>query len=118
MPFVLHGAILSRPGTGFNRPHGTDRENVKLIYKPFGIILGILAGIAGRQVFNVVWGKLDEEEPPEATTEEARWVKVITAAALQGAIFAAVRAAVNRAGAKGYSHLTGVWPGEKRPDPK
>ncbi|UGS34655.1 DUF4235 domain-containing protein [Capillimicrobium parvum] len=91
---------------------------MKLIYKPFGIILGILAGLAGRQVFNVVWGKLDDEEPPEATTEEAPLKKVVLAAALQGAIFATVRAAVNRGGAKGYAHLTGVWPGEKRPDPK
>lgn len=91
---------------------------MKLIYKPFGIILGILAGLAGRQVFNLVWGKIDDEEPPEATTEEARWVKIIGAAALQGAIFAVVRAAVNRAGAKSYAHVTGVWPGEKQPDPQ
>jgi hypothetical protein len=91
---------------------------MKLLYKPFGIILGILAGLVGRQVFNFVWGKIDEEEPPEATTEEAPWLKVVGAAARQGAIFAAVRSAVNRSGAKGYAHLTGVWPGERRPDPE
>jgi hypothetical protein len=91
---------------------------MKLLYKPFGIILGILAGLVGRQVFNFVWGKIDEEEPPEATTEEAPWLKVVGAAALQGAIFAAVRSAVNRSGAKGYAHFTGVWPGERRPDPE
>jgi hypothetical protein len=91
---------------------------VTLLYKPFGIILGILAGIAGRQVFNVIWGKLDDEEPPEATTEETHWLKVIVAAGLQGAIFAVVRTAVNRAGARSFAHLTGVWPGEKRPDPR
>ena len=44
---------------------------MKLLYKPFGIVLGIIAGLIGRQVFNFVWGKIDEEEPPEATTEEA-----------------------------------------------
>lgn len=91
---------------------------MKLLYKPFGIILGIIAGLIGRQVFNLVWGKIDEEEPPEATTEEAPWAKVVGAAALQGAIFAAVRAAINRSGAKGYAHLTGVWPGERRPEPE
>jgi hypothetical protein len=91
---------------------------MKLLYKPFGIVLGIIAGLIGRQVFNFVWGKIDEEDPPKATTEEAPWVKVIGAAALQGAIFAAVRSAVNRSGAKGYAHLTGVWPGERRPDPE
>jgi uncharacterized protein DUF4235 len=91
---------------------------MKLLYKPFGIILGIVAGLIGRQIFNFAWGKIDDQEPPEATTEEAQVAKVILAAALQGAIFAAVRAAVNRSGAKGYAHLTGVWPGEERPDPE
>jgi hypothetical protein len=89
---------------------------MKLLYKPFGIALGLLAGLVGRQLFNFVWGKIDEEEPPEPTTQQAPWVKVIAAAALQGAIFASVRAAVNRAGAKGFAHLTGIWPGERRPD--
>jgi hypothetical protein len=91
---------------------------VKFIYKPFGIALGIVAGLVGRQVFNFVWGKLDDEEPPEATTELAPWPKVLGAAALQGAIFASVRAAVNRSGAKSWQHLTGVWPGERTPDPE
>jgi hypothetical protein len=91
---------------------------MKLLYKPFGIALGIVAGLIGRQLFNVVWSKIDEQEPPEATTEQAPLVKVVLAAGLQGAIFAVVRAAVNRAGARGYAHLTGVWPGERRPDPK
>jgi len=91
---------------------------MKLLYKPFGIILGILAGILGRQVFNVVWGKIDDAEPPEATTRDEPLGKVLGAAALQGAIFAGTRAAVNRAGANGFAHLTGVWPGEKKPDPE
>lgn len=91
---------------------------MKLLYKPLGILLGILAGLAGRQLFNLVWAKIDEEEPPEATTELAPWPKVLGAAALQGAIFAVVRAAVNRGGAKTFEHLTGVWPGERRPEPE
>ena len=88
-----------------------------LIYKPIGIVLGILAGIAGRQLFNFIWGKLDEEEPPEATTEETTWPKVLAAAAVQGVIFRVVRVAVDRYGAMGWRYLTGVWPGEKRPEP-
>jgi len=91
---------------------------MKLLYKPFGIILGIVAGLIGRRLFDAVWAKIDDSEPPEATTEEAPWAKVLLAAALQGAIFGAVRSAVNRSGAKGYAHLTGVWPGERRPDPE
>jgi Protein of unknown function (DUF4235) len=43
-------------------------------------------------------------------------VKVLGAAALQGVIFKTVRVVVDRYAAIGWRHLTGVWPGEKRPD--
>lgn len=91
---------------------------MKLIYKPFGIVLGILAGLVGRKLFDFVWSKFDEEEPPEATTQHSPLPKVLGAAALQGAIFKGVRAGVDRAGARGFQRATGVWPGEKVPDPE
>ena len=84
----------------------------KLLYKPlslaFGVAGGILAGIVFKQVWKVVAG---EEEAPEATSEEYSWAEVLTAAALQGAIFAVVKAAVDRGGAAGVRKLTGDWPG-------
>jgi hypothetical protein len=88
-----------------------------LIYKPFGIVLGILAGLVGKRLFDFIWTKVDDEEPPEATTERTTWVRLLGAAALQGMIFRVTRAVVDRYGAMGWSYLTGVWPGEKRPDP-
>jgi hypothetical protein len=91
---------------------------MKLIYKPFGILLGIFAGILGKSIFNQVWGLVDDEEPPKPTTKEVSWVKVLAAAAVQGMIFRAVRVAVDRAGAVGFEHVTGFWPGEKRPEPE
>ncbi len=91
---------------------------MKLIYKPFGIIFGILAGLLSKRIFNFVWSKFDDEDPPKPTTEETSWPKVLSAAAVQGVTFKVTRAAVDRAGAKGFEHLTGVWPGEKIPDPK
>lgn len=91
---------------------------MKLIYKPFGIILGIVAGLVSRRIFTVIWSKVADEEPPEATTRDASWPMVLGAAAVQSATFAVTRAAVDRAGAKGYEHLTGVWPGETVPDPE
>jgi uncharacterized protein DUF4235 len=89
---------------------------MSLIYKPFGFILGIVAGLIGRRVFDYTWEKIDDEDPPKGTTEEATWPKVLAAAALQGVIFQTVRVVVNRYGAMGWRHLTGIWPGEKRPD--
>lgn len=91
---------------------------MKLVYKPIGIIVGIVAGLLSRRIFNVIWSKIDEEEPPGPTTEEATWSKVVAAAAVQGVTFAVTKAVVDRAGARGFEHLFGVWPGEKRPDPE
>ena len=87
------------------------------IYKPFGIILGILAGLAGKRIFNLVWTKIDDEDPPKPTTQETSWGKLLSAAAVQGVIFRMTRVVVDRYGAIGFNYLTGVWPGEKRPDP-
>jgi hypothetical protein len=90
---------------------------VKLLYKPIGIVLGIVAGLVGRKAFDFVWSKIDEEEPPKPTTQLAPWSKVLAAAALQGLIFRLVRTAVDRFGAKGWYWVTGLWPGEKRQEP-
>ena len=87
------------------------------IYKPFGIIIGLLAGLLGKRIFNFVWTKIDDEDPPKPTTEEATWSKILWAAAVQGVIFRVTRVVVDRYAAKGVAYLTGVWPGEKRPDP-
>jgi hypothetical protein len=91
---------------------------MKLLYRPIGIVLGLISGMLAKTVFNVIWSRIDDEEAPKATIEGSGWKKVLLAAAVQGAVFQTVRAAVNRGGAEGFQYLTGVWPGEKRPDPK
>ena len=91
---------------------------MKLIYKPIGIVLGVLAGLLGKRIFNFAWSRIDDEDPPKPTTEIAPWSKVLAAAALQGMIYRVTRVVVDREAAKGWSYLTGVWPGERRPDPK
>ena len=87
---------------------------MKVIYKIFSIPLGLLAGWIAKKVFEQIWGLIDDREPPEANIQEADYAKVVGAAAIQGATFFATRAAVQRAGAKGFEHLTGVWPGDRR----
>lgn len=89
---------------------------MKLIYKPFGIVVGMIAGFLASKVFEAVWGIFDEEEPPTATTRDTSWGKVVGSAAVSGMVFSTVRAVVNRSGAKGFEHLTGAWPGEKKPE--
>ena len=88
-----------------------------LIYKPFGIVFSILAALLGKRLFNFLWQKIDDQDPPKATTQQTTWPKVLAAGAVQGMVFKTTRMAVDRAGANGFYKLTGTWPGEKRPDP-
>ena len=74
-----------------------------------GLIAGSLRGIAFKQIWKAV---AKEEEAPSALQSEYRMREVVLAAAIQGAIFAAVKAAVDRAGARGFTQLTGAWPGD------
>ena len=48
---------------------------------------------------------------PTATDAWRSWREVLVAAALQGAVFALVKAAADRGAAEGHRKLTGVWPG-------
>lgn len=90
----------------------------KILYAPFGIVAGLVAGLLSRKLFTALWTQISDEEPPEAKTREASTGKVVGAAILQAAVFAGVRAWVDRRGARIFQQLTGIWPGEKRPDPK
>ena len=84
-----------------------------LLYKPFGIIFGVLGGLIGGAIFKQVWKLVSgEDDAPAAKESEYSWAEVLPAAALQGAIFALVKAAVDRGGAQGFQKLTGVWPGD------
>ena len=51
-----------------------------------------------------------------APRRNAPWGKIFAAAALQGMIFKGTRVVVDRHGANAWAYLTGVWPGEERPD--
>ena len=64
-------------------------------------------------MFKQVWKVVaKEDEAPSALQSEYRMREVVLAAAIQGAIFAATKAAVDRAGARGFTQLTGAWPGD------
>jgi predicted DNA-binding transcriptional regulator YafY len=92
---------------------GRLSESMKFVYKPFGLIAGLIGAKLGHSAFKAIWSKLDDAEPPKATTEEASMAKVVGAKALEAATVAGVGAAVDRAGAASFRYLTGVWPGEK-----
>jgi uncharacterized protein DUF4235 len=87
----------------------------RLIYKPFGLIVGVLGGLAARAVFKRVWSAAGhEDEAPKPTDEDKGWREVVLAAAAEGAVFGGVKALIDRAGATGFAWLTGAWPGRSR----
>jgi Protein of unknown function (DUF4235) len=87
---------------------------MKLLYKPFGIIAGLIGSRIAKAIFKALWSRVDQGEPPKPTTAGASFPKVVGAAALEAATLAGVGAAVDRAGAEAFRYLTGIWPGEKR----
>ncbi|HEX5205816.1 DUF4235 domain-containing protein [Paractinoplanes rhizophilus] len=83
----------------------------KIAYKPVGLLLGAAAGALAGFAFKEVWKAVSgDDDAPDATDEERGWGEVLAAAALQGLIFAVVKAAVDRGGATGVRKLTGQWP--------
>ncbi|MDR7274072.1 DUF4235 domain-containing protein [Catenuloplanes atrovinosus] len=82
-----------------------------LAYKPVGILAGVAAGAIAGALFKEVW-KLagNDDDAPNATDEDRGWGEILVAAAIQGAIFAVVKAAVDRGGAVGVRRVTGHWP--------
>ena len=88
---------------------------MRFIYKPFAIIIGLIAGIIGKKVFQQLWGVVSDEDPADPDDRDAGWAEVLVSAAIGGAILKAVQALVVRGGAKGFERATGVWPGD---DPK
>lgn len=84
---------------------------VKIAYKPVGVLLGAGAGLVSGLIFKQIW-KLagHDEDAPDATDEDRGWTEILLAAAVQGAVFAVVKATVERAGATGVRKATGQWP--------
>jgi hypothetical protein len=83
----------------------------RILYKPVALALGATAGLIAGLIFKQVWRAVSgDDDAPDATDESRDWAEILIAAALQGAIFAIVKAAVDRGGAEGVRKLTGTWP--------
>ncbi|MCU4185336.1 DUF4235 domain-containing protein [Acidiferrimicrobium sp. IK] len=86
----------------------------KIAYKPLGMAASVLGGIVATRLFAAAWKALGRGEDAPASTDARRsWPEVLSAAALQGAIFGLVKAATDRGGAVGFEKATGAWPGDE-----
>lgn len=86
----------------------------KLAYKPMGFALGAVSGMIASAVFKQTWkiveGEGDAPDALDALDEDRPWRQILLAAAVQGAIFAVVKATVERSGAQATRRVTGTWP--------
>ena len=88
----------------------------KILFIPFSVLAGLLAGTIAKKLFDLAWRLVSDEEAPEPEHREVSWARLGLALAIEGAIFRAVRGLVDRWTRGGFQRLTGRWPGEERPD--
>ncbi len=85
----------------------------KLAYRPIGLAGGILAGVVSGAIFKQVWKRVaNKDDAPDALQSEYSLQEVILSAAIQGAIFAATTATIDRLGARAFTRMSGSWPGD------
>lgn len=91
---------------------------VKALYKPLAILFGLLGGMIAGKIVQTVWTRVGDENdvPPAPDQKEAGWGMVLIGAALQGVVYAIVKAAIKRGGAVGVEKATGTWPGKTMAD--
>ncbi|HEU0090063.1 MAG TPA: DUF4235 domain-containing protein [Pseudonocardiaceae bacterium] len=83
----------------------------KVSYKSLSLVGSVLSGLVAGALFTRIWRVVaDSDEAPEPTALDHRTREVLVAAALQGAVFGLIKAAMDRAAAKGYRRVTGNDP--------
>ncbi|WP_354698651.1 hypothetical protein DSM112329_04339 [Paraconexibacter sp. AEG42_29] len=88
---------------------------VKLLYKPFGILLAVVTGRIAGAVFDAVWARLDRKgdgSVPAPTQKGVSTGRAVAATAVQAATYAGTKTAVDRFGVRVFHHLTGLWAGD------
>jgi hypothetical protein len=91
---------------------------MSLVFKPIGILSGLLAGMVGRKIFELVWGLIDDQDPPEPKYRRIHLGKLAAALLLEGAIFRVLRGLADHGARHSFLKLAGEWPGEESPQPK
>jgi hypothetical protein len=87
----------------------------KILYRPIGLVSSVVGGLVAGAVFRQVWKRAapgPTADAPKALESEYTLRQVLAAAAVQGAVFAVVKAAIDRGGARAFQRWTGEWPGD------
>lgn len=92
----------------------TPSTSAKILYRPVGMVSSIVGGLLASLLFKQVWKRVsagDRTDPPGPLESEYPFKEIVLAAILQGALYAGVKAVIQRQGAKSFERATGEWPG-------
>jgi Protein of unknown function (DUF4235) len=87
---------------------------LKLMFIPFRVIGGFLAGKLATGLFRRIWALIDSEQAPAPEQRDASIGKLVAGLVLQGAVFQGVRGLVDHGSRVAFTRLTGRWPGKPR----
>ncbi|NMA77224.1 MAG: DUF4235 domain-containing protein [Actinomycetales bacterium] len=97
-------------------PHSKSTStSAKILYRPVGLMSGIVSGALAGVLFKQIWkvaSPSHSKDTPKALESEFPLREIVLAAALQGALYATVKALVDRGGARAFEKTFGEWPGD------
>jgi Protein of unknown function (DUF4235) len=88
----------------------------KILFLPISIGGGLLAGLIGKKLLSLIWGAIDDQEPPNAEHRDVSLPKLGFALLIEGALFSLIRGLVDHGSRHAFRRVTGSWPGEDKPD--
>jgi len=88
---------------------------LKVMFAPFRLAGGVVAGLLAKSLFQRIWRLIDRDQAPDPGQRRISLGKLAAALLLEGAVFKAVRGLVDHGTRVAFSRLTGRWPGEERP---
>ncbi|MEE1930747.1 DUF4235 domain-containing protein [Streptomyces sp. TRM 70351] len=81
---------------------------MKVINRVISLLVGAVGGVVAGALFKRVWKVVSKDtDAPDATDLDRSWREVLTAAALHGAVFALVKAALQRGQVSGARRVSG-----------
>jgi hypothetical protein len=84
----------------------------RVLFAPFSIAAGIVAGLLAKKSFELAWSLIDDSDAPEPEQREAGFGRLAAALAIEGAAFRVTRGLLDHASRRGFERATGAWPGE------
>lgn len=87
---------------------------MKLVFTPISMAAGLAAGLAAKKLFERIWARIDDAEPPSPEQQEVNWPKLITALVIEGAVFRLVKGLADHGARELTLRYAGAWPGEEK----